>query len=1053
MKALFTEVSGKASLPEMEERVLRFWREANIFQRSVRQGAEPWVFYEGPPTANGLPGTHHVLARVFKDLFPRYQTMNGRYVLRKGGWDTHGLPVELEVEKELGFSGKRQIEAYGIAEFNSKCRESVFRYVRQWEDMTERIGFWVDMKNAYITMTNEYIESVWWILKQIFDRGLLYEGYKVVPYCSRCGTPLSDHEVAQGYAEVEDPSIFVRFPVEGEENTYFLVWTTTPWTLPGNVAIAVHPDVDYVVAQIGERDKRERLILAKDLAPSLLGEYEVVATVKGRELAGRHYKPLYQFLPVDRPAYYVVSASFVSTSDGTGIVHMAPAFGAEDMVVGSQYGLPILQTVDGEGRFIAAVTPWQGMFVKEADPLIIRELQERGLMFKVGRYRHTYPFCWRCDTPLLYYARASWFVQTTRFRDRLVELNRTINWYPSHIQEGRFGNWLENNVDWALSRDRYWGTPLPVWRCQSCGESEAIGGMEELRRRPGSNFEEVFHEKVDLHRPYVDEVTYRCHCGGLMHRVPEVIDCWFDSGAMPIGQWHYPFENQEMFQEQFPADFICEAVDQTRGWFYSLHAISTVLLDQICFRNVVCLGHILDERGQKMSKSRGNVVRWEDVVSQHGADALRWYMYTASPPGNPRRFSLELVGSVVREFLLTLWNTYSFFVTYANIDGFNPLEHQVPVAQRSELDRWVLAELHALIDTVDRGLSTYDVPGAARPIERFVDNLSNWYVRRSRRRFWKSEADEDKAAAYLTLYECLVTVAKLLAPFTPFIAEEMYRNLVVGLDRTAPESVHFCDFPVADRILVDERLRADMALAMRLVSLGHSARNSAGIKLRQPLRRALVALRNEAEREALARLTSVVLEELNVKALAVVPSASALVKYHYGVVLAKVGPKYGRLLPAIRQALQGLSDPALAGRLGAGESLTLTLNGQQVVLDAGDVEIKMEAMPGLAVGAEAGYVTAVETAIDDDLRKEGLARELVRRVQNMRKEAGFRIEDYIVIYYEADSDIAVVFERFADYIRQETLSRDLRPGRPSKDVHSESFEMDSGSVWLGLERT
>ena len=1052
MAKLFRPVSGKVNLPQVEEEVLRFWDESGAFERSVRKDGRPWVFYEGPPTANGLPGAHHVLARVFKDLFPRYHTMKGRYVLRKGGWDTHGLPVELQVEKELGFSSKRQIEDYGIAEFNAKCRESVFEFVSQWNEMTRRIGFWVDLDHPYVTMDNDYIESDWWILKQMWQKGLLYEGYKVVPYCPRCGTPLSDHEVALGYREADDPSIYIRFAVADEQDTYFLVWTTTPWTLPGNVALAVHPDVEYVEVEVAREGKTERLILAKALLPNLIQDYRLLATFKGSELVGRKYVPLYSFMKPDRPAYYVVAATYVSIEDGTGIVHMAPAFGAEDMTVGQQYGLPVLQTVDSEGRFIAAITPWAGMPVKAADPAIIEDLQRRGLMYRSERVRHTYPFCWRCDTPLLYYARSSWFIRTTQYRDLLVSLNKGINWYPSHIRDGRFGNWLENNIDWALSRDRYWGTPLPVWRCESCGALDCVGGVDELRGKPDSNFDEVFRGGVDLHRPFIDEVTYSCQCGGRMRRAKEVLDCWFDSGAMPVAQWHYPFENREKFQEQFPADFICEAVDQTRGWFYSLHAISTILFEQACYRNVVCLGLILDESGQKMSKSRGNVADWREVVEEHGADAMRWYMYTASPPGNPRRFSSALVAGVVREFLLTLWNTYAFFVTYANIDTFNPLEHQVPVAARSQLDRWILAELHSLIATVDSSLAGYDVPGAARPIERFVDNLSNWYVRRSRRRFWKSEADEDKAAAYLTLYECLVTVAKLMAPFTPFITEEIYGNLVAGLDPKAPQSVHFCDFPTPDMSLVDEELRSDMALAMRLVTLGHSARNAANIKLRQPLRRAVVALRNEGERAAVERLRDVIVDELNVKALDVAASASELARYRFGGVPAKLGPKYGKLYPAIRRELQSLSDPAIAASLAAGSTFTLTVDGREVVLQPDEVEVKMEAAAGYSLAAEAGYVVAVETALDEALVAEGRARELVRRIQSMRKEAGFQIEDYISTYYQADAEVASVFERFSGYIAQETLSRTLEYGTGPSGAYSEEFDLDGHHVVLAVAR-
>ena len=1052
MAGVFRPVSPQVSFPELEEKILAFWREINAFERSLRVGGEPWVFYEGPPTANGLPGTHHVLARVFKDLFPRYQTMKGRYVLRKGGWDTHGLPVELEVERELGFSSKRDIEAYGVAEFNRRCRESVFRYVREWEQMTERIGFWIDMANAYVTMTNEYIESVWWILRQMWDRGLLYQGFKVVPYCTRCGTPLSDHEVAQGYAEAEDPSIYVRFRVRGQPGKSFLVWTTTPWTLPGNAALAVHPEVEYVEARVARDGAQETLIIAAALAAQVLGEHEVVARMPGSALLGMEYEPPYRFLPVEGKAYHVVAGDFVQISEGTGIVHMAPAYGAEDMAVAQREGLPVLQTVQPDGTFVDAVRPWAGMYVKDADPLIVADLRERGLLYREERYRHTYPFCWRCDWPLLYYAHSSWFVRTTAFRDRLVSLNKLINWYPEHIRDGRFGNWLENNVDWALSRDRYWGTPLPIWRCAQCGRAECIGSIEELRGKPESTFDAVFAAGVDLHRPYIDEVTYRCICGGVMQRVSEVIDCWFDSGAMPVAQWHYPFENQELFARQFPADFICEAVDQTRGWFYSLHAIATILFDQPCYRNVICLGHILDEQGQKMSKSRGNVVRWDEVVAQHGADALRWYMYTAAPPGNPRRFSIGLVGQVVRGFLLTLWNTYSFFVTYANIDGFRPDGQPIPVAERALLDRWVLSELNTLVASVDAALAGYDVPGATRPIERFVENLSNWYVRRSRRRFWKSEADRDKQAAYQTLYECLVTLAKLLAPFMPFIAEEMYQNLVVRPLPGAKESVHFCDFPEANRACIDEELERRMSLAMEVVRLGHAARNSAGIKLRQPLRQAVVVARSAQEAQALSGLEDIVADELNVKSLLVSEDDSSVLSYRFAPDPARVGPRYGRLMPAIREALASISDAGLARRLASGESLLLTVQGVSVELGPEDVQVRVEPAPGYAVASESGMTVALDTRLDETLRREGLARELVRRIQSMRKEAGLRIEEHIATYYEADAELEEVFAQHGDYIARETLSDMLVHGPGPQDAYRVSTEVDGMVVSLAIRR-
>ncbi|MEN6529119.1 MAG: isoleucine--tRNA ligase, partial [Anaerolineaceae bacterium] len=754
---MFKPVSPKLDVNHMEMRVLHYWQNHDIFHKSMiqREGGPEYVFYEGPPTANGKPGVHHVLARAFKDIFPRYKTMRGYHVSRRGGWDTHGLPVEIEVEKKLGITNKQQIEEYGIARFNELCRESAFTYIQEWEKLTARIGYWVDLDSAYITYTNTYMESVWWILKNFWEKNLLYQGYKVVPYCPRCGTPLSDHEVALGYHEATDPSVFVRMPLIDNPGTSLLVWTTTPWTLPANVAVAVGSEVDYVTIERQLEDgTSERLILAEALLEKIFGEEKVkiINKMKGKQLKGKRYQPLFTFLPVEKNAHYVVLGDFVTIEDGSGLVHIAPAFGADDMQVAIENDLPILNTVAEDGTFISEVQPWAGLFVKDADPLIMQNLRARELLFREGTYVHTYPFCWRCGTPLLYYARPTWYIRTSQFKDRMVELNNEINWYPEHIRKGRFGNWLENNVDWALGRERYWGTPLPVWECESCHTQDCIGSIAELSERSGRSL-----VNADLHRPYVDEITLTCgECGGRMRRVPELIDVWFDSGSMPVSQWHYPFENLDSFKNQFPADFICEAVDQTRGWFYSLHAISTLLFDTQAYKNVICLGLILDGQGQKMSKSRGNVETPWAVIDQHGADAMRWYLYTASPPGQERRFSSDLVGEVLRNFTLTLWNTYSFFVTYANLDQWKP--ESGTVIEYSALDRWVRSSLHALIRDVTRSLESYDVLGATRPIQEFVEQLSNWYLRRSRRRFWKSESDADKNAAYSTLYECLVAV-------------------------------------------------------------------------------------------------------------------------------------------------------------------------------------------------------------------------------------------------------------------------------------------------------
>lgn len=1046
---MFKEIPTKVDFVKLEKEKLSFWQKNQIFKKSLelRKDAPRWVFYEGPPTANGLPHVGHVLTRVFKDLFPRYRTMKGYYVLRKGGWDTHGLPVELEVEKELGFTGKPAIEEYGVAEFNQRCRESVFRYVNEWYQTSERIGFWIDMDDPYVTLTNEYIESVWWILKRFWEMGLLYEDYKVVPYCPRCGTPLSSHELAQGYATAEDPSVYVEFPLRDEPGTYFLVWTTTPWTLPGNVALAVHPHVEYALV---EQDG-ERLILAKELLDeALVGEYKVVKSLKAKDLVGKHYSPLYTFLPVDVDYCYVIAADFVTTEEGTGIVHMAPAFGEVDLEVGREYDLPILQTVDSQGRFIPQVNPWAGLFVKDADPSIIEDLERRGLIYRSGTYSHTYPFCWRCDTPLLYYAKSTWFIKTTERKEDLLANNQKINWYPAHIKDGRFGNWLESNVDWALGRDRYWGTPLPMWRCESCGHQLLMGSIAELEERAGLS--RSGREQLDLHRPFVDTILLSCsECEGKMRRVPEVIDAWFDSGSMPVGQWHYPFENEEIFREQFPADFICEAVDQTRGWFYSLHAISTLLFNEPSYRNVIVLGLVVDAEGRKMSKSLGNVVDPWDVLRAHGADAMRWYFYTAGPAGSERRFSVELVGEVVRKFLLTLWNTCAFFTIYANIDNYDPKTPALPVAQRPALDRWILSELNSLVEKVDKALDDFDVTGAARPIQEFVELLSNWYVRRSRRRFWRSEQDEDKRAAYATLYDCLTTLSKLLAPFTPFLAEEIYCNLVSSVDEEARESVHLSDFPQPDRCLIDGKLMADTALLMRLVSLGHAARNRAGLKVRQPLAQLLIKVRTSEEREVIEGLADQVLEELNVKSLAFVEEPD-LVEYKVEPDPRLLGPKYGALYPKIKGALTSLDTYSLVEKVRSGEKVEVTIEGQRVALLPEEVKIEPLPRGGLAVAEEGGYLVGVTTTLTEELRREGLAREVVRRIQTLRKEADFKIEDTIVTYFEAHPILVEVMEEHGEYIKRETLSTALVQGGAPPGCITKSYSIEGYNITLALKR-
>ena len=1048
---MFKTVNAKVNFVKQEEDQLQSWKEQDIFHKSMnqRQGKPNYVFYEGPPTANGKPGVHHVLARAFKDIFPRYKTMRGYYVLRRGGWDTHGLPVEIEVEKKLGFTNKQQIESYGIEKFNALCRESAFSYIQEWEKMTDRIAFWVDLKTAYVTYTNECIETEWWILKNFWEKNILYQGFKVVPYCPRCGTPLSDHEVALGYREVEEPSIYVRMRVLDEPGTSLLVWTTTPWTLPANVAVAAAADVDYVKI---ERDLpeggKEKLILAQPLLEKLFASeaYQVVETFKGETLKGKRYAPLFNFMTPDKPAHYVVLGDFVTTEDGSGLVHIAPAFGAEDMQVSNENGLPILMTVAADGTFIPEVKDWAGQFVKDADPSITKDLENRGLLFRVQPYQHTYPFCWRCGTPLLYYARRTWYIRTSQFKDRLVDLNNQINWYPGHIKNGRFGNWLSNNVDWALGRERYWGTPLPVWECEVCHKQECIGSVKEMSQRAGRDLTDL-----DLHRPKVDEIHFKCDsCGGTMNRVPELIDVWFNSGAMPYSQWHYPFENQEMFKQQYPADFICEAVDQTRGWFYSLHAISTLLNDQVSFKNVICLGLILDGQGQKMSKSKGNVVSPWDVINQHGADAMRWYLYTASPPGQERRFSADLVAEVTRNFTLTLWNTYSFFVTYANLDKWSP----TPGAklEYSLLDKWLLSSLHTLVRDVTEAFENYDVLGATRPIETFVGHLSTWYLRRSRRRFWKSESDGDKQAAYATLYEALVTLSKLLAPSMPFLADTLYQNLVRSVDAGAPESVHLADWPGFDAGKIDEKLNHDMALVMRLVSLGHAARNKANRKVRQPLAEAAFSAGSAEELQVLDSYADLIEDELNVKKIRALSTASEAVDFSLNPLPKQLGQKYGSRFPQIRQAILGLKADAAAQKLMAGQPVSVVLNGESVEILPEEVEVRVQAHAGFAVASEGAYLAALVTDLTPELASEGLARELVRRVQDLRKQADLDIADRITLYYTASDGLKKAIHDFRDYLMGETLTTDMVEGDAPEGAPSVSDSFDGETITVALKK-
>jgi isoleucyl-tRNA synthetase len=1098
---MFEPVSSRVSFPELEARILAFWRERDIFRRSVeeRPADRIYSFYEGPPTANGRPGIHHVLARVFKDAFPRYWTMKGYRVPRKGGWDTHGLPVELEVERALGLRSKTDIEAYGVEAFNQKCKESVFTYVKDWEQMTERIGFWIDMADAYVTYSNEYIESCWWIFKTLWDHGLIYQDYRSTPHCPRCGTSLSSHELALGYQEdTPDPSVYVKFPLMGGPGaetgaqelpevlrtgvpTFFLAWTTTPWTLPGNTALAVDPDAEYAVVEVAPRPDHgqgpERFVLAAALVEvAVPGEKTVVATLPGRALVGLRYVPLYEpaewgvevmgfeggtlrrFAAVaEAPARRVIAADFVSMEDGTGIVHIAPAFGGDDYEAGKAQGLRFVMSVDLRGTVVGA-GPFSGRFVKDADPLIVEDLRARGLLWRSETIRHTYPFCWRCDTPLLYIAKPSWYIRTARFKDRLLDNNERINWYPEHIKRGRFGDWLENNVDWAVSRERYWGTPLPIWVCAACGAASCIGSRAEMVERAVDP--DRARRLDDLHRPYVDAIALRCRaCGGEQRRIPEVADAWFDSGAMPYAQWHYPFAHEDLFRARFPADFICEAIDQTRGWFYTLHAEATLLNaveaapQGIAFKNCVVLGHILDKHGEKMSKSRGNVVDPWDMLDTYGADPLRWYLYTASPFGQPRRFNPDQVGETLRRFFLTLWNTYSFLVTYANIDGWQPAQEQAPGnreqdGEPTELDRWVLSELHLTVRRVTAAMEAYNLTDAGRAVDDFVEELSNWYVRRSRRRFWKSSADADKRRAYRTLHTCLVTVAQLIAPLAPFTAEAMWQNLVRTWDQTAPESVHLSTWPAADVALIDERLSAETRLVMRLASLGRAARARARLRVRQPLAEVLVHTRSADEDATVRRLADQLLDELNVKALRVVADEGELVDYEVKPNLPVLGPRLGRALGEVTRALATMDPRAVVDAVRRGRPLEVAGH----TLEPSDVLVTARERPGYAVAQEAGYTVALATAVTPELADEGLARELVHRLQSLRRDAGFAIADRIVTYYDGDGDVARVMQRHAEYIAGETLSRELVAGPPGDDAFAQTVELDGRTVTLAVRR-
>ena len=998
---MYKPVDTNLNFVEREKEVLAFWKENEIFEKSVdkNKGHESFNFYDGPPTANGKPHIGHILTRVMKDIIPRYKTMKGYYVCRKAGWDTHGLPVELEVEKQLGIDGKQEIEKYGIEPFIKKCKESVWKYKHEWEVMSDRIGYWADMKNPYITYDDNYIESVWWSLKQIADKGLLYKGYKIVPYCPRCGTALSSHEVAQGYKDVEEKSVFVKFAVKGRENTYFLAWTTTPWTLPSNVALCVNPKEDYAEIKVGD----EHYIMAEALIGSVFGDEkpEVLSVRKGKDYEYTEYEPLFDYdTGAKEKAYYVTCDGYVTLTDGTGVVHIAPAFGEDDSNVGKRYNLPFVQMVDSRGRFVEGAYDLVGMFAKDADKVIIEKLRNEGKLFRELIFTHSYPFCWRCDTPLLYYARSSWFIKVTAVKEQLLASNASVNWMPPTIGTGRMGNFLENVIDWGISRERYWGTPLPIWVCNKCGKVHVVGSREELRKLGG------LKEDIELHRPYIDAVKWKCECGGEMIRTPEVLDCWYDSGSMPFAQWHYPFENKDVFESTFPADFISEAVDQTRGWFYTLLAVSTTLFGKSPFRNCIVLGHVNDKDGIKMSKHKGNVVEPFTVLDKQGADATRWYFYTSSAPWLPSRFSAENVSEAQRKFMGTLWNTYAFFVLYAEIDGFNPAEHKLEDCKLTVMDKWILSGLNSLIKYVDEGLNEYKITETSRAIGEFVDNLSNWYVRRCRERFWGSGMNENKEAAYVTLYTVLSTLSKVIAPYVPFMAENIYRNLVVNFFPEAPESVHLCDFPVADESRIDPELESGMNDVLKTVVLGRAARNKANIKNRQPLRRLIY----NGKKELSPELKALIEDELNVKEVDISADSAKYISYELKPQLKTLGPKYGALLGKIRNLLAEKPDE-IAATVKSGGTYKTQIDGKDVFLAEEDLLISVKNKEGFSSESDGETTVVLDTALDAELIYEGAEREIVSKIQTMRKEAGFEVTDHICVAYKAEGTALKVFEK------------------------------------------
>ena len=1051
---MYNKVSTNMNFVEREKEIEKFWRDNDIFKKSMenRKEGETYTFYDGPPTANGKPHIGHVLTRVIKDMIPRYQTMKGKMVPRKAGWDTHGLPVELEVEKLLGLDGKEQIEEYGLDPFIKKCKESVWKYKGMWEDFSETVGFWADMDNPYVTYDDNFIESEWWALKQIWDKKLLYKGFKIVPYCPRCGTPLSSHEVAQGYKDVKERSAIARFKVK-DEDAYILAWTTTPWTLPSNVALCVNPDETYVKVKAGDG---YTYYMAEALLDSVLGKladeengvkaYEILETYKGSDLENKEYEPLFDFAKdiiakQHKKAYYVTCDTYVTMGDGTGVVHIAPAFGEDDAQVGRKYDLPFVQLVNGKGE-MTEETPYAGVFCKKADPMVLKDLEEKGLLFDAPKFEHSYPHCWRCDTPLIYYARESWFIKMTAVKDDLVRNNNTVNWIPESIGKGRFGDWLENIQDWGISRNRYWGTPLNVWECE-CGHQECIGSRAELAEKSGN----PDAAQVELHRPYIDAVTIKCpDCGKEMHRVPEVIDCWFDSGAMPFAQHHYPFENKEVFEQQFPAKFISEAVDQTRGWFYSLMAESTLLFNKAPYENVIVLGHVQDENGQKMSKSKGNAVDPFEALEQYGADAIRWYFYINSAPWLPNRFHGKAVQEGQRKFMSTLWNTYAFYVLYAEIDQFDATKYILDYEKLPVMDKWLLSKLNTLVKTVDENLGNYRIPEAARALDSFVDEMSNWYVRRSRDRFWAKGMEQDKINAYMTLYTALVTVAKTAAPMIPFMTEDIYQNLVRNLDPTAPESIHLCDFPVANEQHIDKELEDNMEAVLKIVVIGRACRNTANIKTKQPIGKMYV----KADFALSEYFVEIIEDELNVKSVEFTEDVSAFTSYTFKPQLRTVGPKYGKYLKQIQQTLASLDGNQAMAKLKAEGALKLDNISDEVVLCEEDLLISMAQKEGYVSDSEGGVTVVLDTNLTPELIEEGMVREIISKLQTMRKEADFEVTDRIHVTYSGSDKVGEIFEKYGENIKTVVLADTVTEG--TTDGYQKEWKINGETVLLGVQK-